>query len=1318
MALGTDLSRTPYFDDYVNEKDFYKILFQPGVSVQTRELNQLQTLLQKQVERLSDNIFKSGTVVNGCNFNFIPAYPYVKILDNEINGTLASPSRYNGNFIINETTGLIAGIYDYQDGFESADPNLKTLYLRYQNSGFAGNLTSFSSGDVLKVYDLDRGVSGVTVDNGSTGFSNNDTLIALSQIIANVSIGTIAPGDYLNNISGANVEVVSVDSTTLADRGQKIVMIKPRSVDLQNAAANSVNWTIRIGDAINNSGNTLAATIEGTVGSNFDGKVITNASGKVTSILVRNRGKNYFQPPHLSIKSVNNAGVTSLALVAKNYLARVRVASTANSVGFGYGFSISEGVVYQKGYFLRVKPQTIIVSKYTQTPDQIAVGFKTNEEIIDANIDNSLFDNSLGTENESAPGANRLKLVPVLDKISVADAQANAEFLSLVSWQEGFPYQQAQQTVYNRLGEEMARRTKEESGDYVVDSFLATTRTPVDETKEASKFTAVVDPGIAYVDGFRIQTTANFSIETDKELSTVSKPDNSINLNYGNFIKIKEVGGTFQFHSGDSIDLYDTARLFYSNNEVWKAANTDAVGTKIGTANIRSLIFDEGVPGTTNAVYRAYLFNVQMSRGKNFESVKSIHYNGTKKGIADTIQDLDAAASLIANTATYVTKIQEPNISTLMFPHGLDSLKNANAITYTYRTLDQTLEASNTGLITKDISAVTNEYFPYTGSLTSEQLQDLYLIPTELDIVSNANLTGNVIANTSTANLVGDGTTFTNLSAGQYVYLVANGTAFEVKRINTIVNNTLLIMDSNASFANLTSKIAKVYPKNIPVPLGVLAGPSANVNVNQNVLVINLGITFNGGPLDFTLGCNIERRNITQTNKTPNRIKYVKIDLTNNPAGMNGPWCLGVGDVFRLRGVYVGNSTVSNTAVNQISEFYVDHNQLEDYYGLSYLYRSPKTNLVLAGGQWLLVEFDYFSTAETGFYNTISYVSANTEQRVLVDSQPLSNLSSTINSFEIPEMVTNQGLIADPLNCFDFRPYAQKIVTPAATPGAAPTSNSAVVSFGNTANSSLDKKFPVPGTSLVFDAEVFIGRTDSILLDNKGIISLVKGVPSESELRRYPPVQPRGTLKIVDVSVPAYPALAVAKGLNITRILDTRVSNIKYLKRRIKARTIKSIGNVFMQPKGYSMADIGRIDRRLRDVEYYVSLSQLEANTAGKTIPSSIDPSLNRFKYGFYADDIKDYTLSDANNPQYAAIIEEGAAVPDKFSLDTNFMGAIGPTNYIDYPIVTQLNATWPDTLGPVCILENTTFPVANSGNNYFLTGPRPVINNPDYYRG
>ena len=58
MPINTDLNISPYYDDYDIENQFYKVLFKPAYAVQARELTQLQTILQNQIEQFGDNIFK------------------------------------------------------------------------------------------------------------------------------------------------------------------------------------------------------------------------------------------------------------------------------------------------------------------------------------------------------------------------------------------------------------------------------------------------------------------------------------------------------------------------------------------------------------------------------------------------------------------------------------------------------------------------------------------------------------------------------------------------------------------------------------------------------------------------------------------------------------------------------------------------------------------------------------------------------------------------------------------------------------------------------------------------------------------------------------------------------------------------------------------------------------------------------------------------------------------------------------------------------------------------------------------------------------
>ena len=65
MPLSTNFNVSPYYDDYDDTKEYYRILFRPGYAVQAREVTQLQTVLQKQIERYGQHMFKDGSKVIG-----------------------------------------------------------------------------------------------------------------------------------------------------------------------------------------------------------------------------------------------------------------------------------------------------------------------------------------------------------------------------------------------------------------------------------------------------------------------------------------------------------------------------------------------------------------------------------------------------------------------------------------------------------------------------------------------------------------------------------------------------------------------------------------------------------------------------------------------------------------------------------------------------------------------------------------------------------------------------------------------------------------------------------------------------------------------------------------------------------------------------------------------------------------------------------------------------------------------------------------------------------------------------------------------------
>ena len=53
--MAINFNNEPYYDDFDENKNYYRTLFKPGNAVQARELTQLQTTLQDQIKKFEDD---------------------------------------------------------------------------------------------------------------------------------------------------------------------------------------------------------------------------------------------------------------------------------------------------------------------------------------------------------------------------------------------------------------------------------------------------------------------------------------------------------------------------------------------------------------------------------------------------------------------------------------------------------------------------------------------------------------------------------------------------------------------------------------------------------------------------------------------------------------------------------------------------------------------------------------------------------------------------------------------------------------------------------------------------------------------------------------------------------------------------------------------------------------------------------------------------------------------------------------------------------------------------------------------------------------
>lgn len=1114
-SLETNFNVSPYYDDYSEDKNFHRILFRPAVPVQARELTQLQTILQNQVERFGDNIYKQGTIIKGCTFTYDYNYEFIKIKDLQVDGVGVIPSSYVNLYATETTSNLNAVVVNYSNGLESQDPDTNILYVKYLNTG-TGQKKKFANNETITLFNQDYRLTSITINNGGSLYTNSDFLIFTSA-----------------NGQGSG------------------------------AAAN----------------------------------VVTYSNGTIRTINFSSYGNGYVTVPTVT---VNTSTGSAASLSAVNYVAQIAVCNssfTANSstsganvattpVGTGTAVTVSDGVIYQKGNFVRVEQQTVIVDKFSKTPNNVVLGFYTQESIVNSSVDSTLLDNAQGYSNYTAPGAHRLKLTPQLKVVSAANAAANTEFFKLVEFENGRVTKRKTDTEFNSINKKLSQRTAEESGDYVVNQFTIGTE---DIAGNTTHINVTVGPGVAYVDGERVELIDTVKTAIRQGTDTEAATNQTIAANYGNYVLVNEAHGVFDFTSGATINLRNTAATDVTDN--FGGAPTTP-GSVIGTAKIRSMVYDSGVPGTSTCQYRLYVFDIVMSSGYKFKDIRSVQISG---GVADLVLEEGVAV------------LKDTDFDSLVFPSGYTSVDSVTGPQFTYRTVTSNT-ISTGGTVTIQVTGLYDK-FPYTASstLNNIQEQDFIVVPTA-NAIGSTNLSGTVI---SLGNVVtGTGTDFvTQLDVGEFVKFQGNTDIF---RITGITNATSMRVSGSGPGVALIANVYNIaFPANVPIKMD---RGTANIQISalRDTATIYIGNTINSSAA-VKVYHNVQvvpGSNIIHKAKTVTKNVYVKLS-TAKLANTTGPWCLGIPDVLKLNAVYVGTgNTYSNTTTNYASSFELVNGQSDNLYGLSYLKYKPGSTLSVSNTNCLLVSVDLFTHGSGYYISTDSYpVDDSTE--------PLPN--NKIRTENIPTFVSPKtNKVLSLRDVIDTRPIVANTANAAATTvaGATIDPSSTEVITGST-------YFPTPNDIFQADLTYYLARADRILLDRNGNITVKEGVPSTTPV---PAKVSDKSMLLATVLVPPYPSLSPK---------DARDA-----KRPDYSTLIKSD-----QVKRYTMKDIKQIEDRLKNLEYYSILSLLEKNAKDLVIPSEANTSVSRFKNGFFVDPFNSYDVANVNDPEFNVVIDTKASV-------------------------------------------------------------------------
>ena len=320
---------------------------------------------------------------------------------------------------------------------------------------------------------------------------------------------------------------------------------------------------------------------------------------------------------------------------------------------------------------------------------------------------------------------------------------------------------------------------------------------------------------------------------------------------------------------------------------------------------------------------------------------------------------------------------------------------------------------------------------------------------------------------------------------------------------------------------------------------------------------------------------------------TKTRIQNNFVRIHTDAAGYNtasGWHSLGVTDLIKINLITAtSNADYETGAINITDDFVVDDGQRDNYYGLAKIKQKASSTVNLSTYKYISVKFDYLTrTVNSG------------PSFACVDSYTGTGLSLQ----EIPLYSPAAGNILDLRNCIDFRPYvsntaveSSELVTSSINP---PITETIVRPAGGLNN-------PVPISTFTTDLTYYLAQAFKVVITDSGTIKVIK-----SQSADYPkfPEAPANSLTIAKGILPPYPALS-AKAANYYQRSDLKI----YLEQ--------------VRTKRYTMRDIGGLEERIANLEYYTALSLLEKES--KSVQILDTNGVDRFKNGLMIDAFKGY---------------------------------------------------------------------------------------------
>jgi hypothetical protein len=1171
MPQDTNLNISPYFDDFNPESNYFRFLFKPGTPIQARELTSLQSTLQNQIERFANSIYKDGDVVIPGQVNHLDRYQAVTLQDVYLGIPVISYLPYLvGKTIRGQSSGIRAKVDSVLD-YTNSERGLNTLYINFLSSDYANSkYDGFINGEVLII---ESGLEEENILDDSTiilrpgeGFAITDQ----SNCNATGSAVSINEGVYY--LRGHFVYVN--DDTILLDQYQN-------------------NGSYKVGFQL----------LENVITSDEDPDLLDNAQGY----------QNYAAP-----------GADRLQISA--FLTKVPL-DADNPLDFVELLQIRQGILVS----LRRDPRYSEIAKefarrtYEESGDYYVRSpiITLNESLNDFMGNEGVFIEGQTTYNNNTPaddlGIYQVSALKALvqgysvETISPTfiDFEKPRETNTLES--QGVNYVTGPTFTVNRV-----------SGNPLLGistSYYVSLR---DSRVGTSLGLSGKEIGVARVYDFALESgsyesstpNANewdlslYDIQTYTEI-TLNEP---ITLSRPTHVKGKSSGSTgfirYDVTNSPAITVYNTKGKFANGERfIFDGIENTRVSiavTEYGLENVKSVhasVAGIGFTFTADVKQRSVYSGNYANITTGVSGVSTVTAPGVKFAEIASVGDIISYSNPGFSDITYsvITQVNPTSlrISGVTTVSGVCSgaLPASSINISDFKILKSGLQRSTdntlyTTLPKKYVSSV-----DLSGSLLT--------IRKQFDVTITSNSTQTIIA--------GDGETFLPFDEERYS-LSINGTIEVLTEDRLVFSNgstelTIRGLQTSSGSGKLIATLvdSKVESKSKTRNRieSIVVDKSSYEYSGIGTQTSNDGLTFG----NYAYGTRVQDEEICLLR--PDVIKIYGIyesSSTSDPilpritvSGLTGPTSktidlfIGekiIGQSSNSIAIYcerVNDSQITFTSLNGKSFEIGEQIKFEESGITGFISefipgdRNITSNFIFDNGQKDTI-YDYSKIVRRPEFR-----SPTRRIKIILESSsiPSSDVGDilTVNSysqFDYCDIPSINGIRVSDL--IDIRPRVSNIQVTTST-------YSPFEFFGRTFNYSASNKVLASDEAITLGFSYYLPRIDKIFITKEGTLQLRKGEPADIP---NPPTSVDSALEVATITLPPYLCDVNDATINLT------------------------------EHKRYRMSDIRTLENRIKNLEYYTSLTLLESDTSSLQIQDA--NGLNRFKSGFFVDDFKSTT--------------------------------------------------------------------------------------------